>query len=372
MGSLEHVLIAASFVCGAVAIRVLRAYDVHEREPIAKMVLFTAWGGFVSFWIAAWLYARTGVLGLDSVQNVAGAFLVIGPVEEAAKLGAFLLGYVLIRREIDEPMDGLLYMSCVALGFSLIENYYYALRSDVPYAVMLTRLLTCTPAHIACSLLMGLGAYLWLEVGAGRAILPLAFLFGAFVHGLYDALILGGWKVLAAVLFVGALLPWCCQLLAYATARSPHRRSLRVLIETLQPVREPGLPCPRCGDATGERETFHWERIRFQRCEGCEGYVTDRRSLERMFRHLGAYFWRMKWIYREVRRGGREIDVLYRGNEVNRRLGVAYFQGERLHRVLEDLKREVIRSVERADWLVRIGARIPKPARVVRRHRRRS
>jgi hypothetical protein len=38
-------LILISFVFGLMFIRYIRSYDVHEKEPVWKMLLATVWGG---------------------------------------------------------------------------------------------------------------------------------------------------------------------------------------------------------------------------------------------------------------------------------------------------------------------------------------
>jgi len=50
--------------------------------------------------------------------------LVIGPVEELAKLLPFLL-VVRRFRAFDEPLDGIIYASFIGLGYAAVENYHY-------------------------------------------------------------------------------------------------------------------------------------------------------------------------------------------------------------------------------------------------------
>ena len=56
---------------------------------------------------------------------------------------------------MDEPTDSLIYMACVALGFSLIENYFYAVRNPSTTPLIAIRLIICTPMHIAFSIFLG-------------------------------------------------------------------------------------------------------------------------------------------------------------------------------------------------------------------------
>ena len=60
----------------------------------------------------------------DGRALLAYALLAIGPIEEFAKMLPFLL--VVIRfKAFDEPLDGLVYASFIALGYAAVENYYY-------------------------------------------------------------------------------------------------------------------------------------------------------------------------------------------------------------------------------------------------------
>lgn len=63
--------------------------------------------------------AETSTLGL-----LAYSLLVIGPIEEVAKLLPFLL--VILRfDEFDEPLDGIIYASFIGLGYAAVENWQY-------------------------------------------------------------------------------------------------------------------------------------------------------------------------------------------------------------------------------------------------------
>lgn len=52
------------------------------------------------------------------------ALLAIGPIEEFAKMLPFLI-VVLRFHAFDESLDGIIYVSFIALGYAAVENYYY-------------------------------------------------------------------------------------------------------------------------------------------------------------------------------------------------------------------------------------------------------
>jgi len=107
--------------------------DRHLPEPASHLVF--AFGlGMLSFALGALMYELLGVLNLRydayylAERHPVGLFfyavLGIGVIEELVKIVPFIV--VILRfREFDEPIDGIIYASFIALGFSAIENLYY-------------------------------------------------------------------------------------------------------------------------------------------------------------------------------------------------------------------------------------------------------
>ena len=96
--------------------------------------------------VAFILYHFLDWFGVTNVKAGLAPVLVVGPVEEVAQLAAFLFAYPLIRKEMNEPTDGLLYMACVAFGFSFIVNFFYAVGSPAPGNRLFMRILICRPS----------------------------------------------------------------------------------------------------------------------------------------------------------------------------------------------------------------------------------
>ena len=107
--------------------------DRHLPEPLGNLLL--SFGlGIVAAGLSKAMYLGLEPLGLrlDAVALaetngpalLAYALLGIGPIEEMAKLLPFLI--VVIRlKAFDEPLDGLIYASFIALGYAAVENYHY-------------------------------------------------------------------------------------------------------------------------------------------------------------------------------------------------------------------------------------------------------
>ena len=107
--------------------------DRHLPEPLGLLIL-TFGLGMLAVGVSAAMYAGLGLIDLrfdaghladNSALALLGySMLVIGPVEEIAKLLPFLI-VVLRFKEFDEPLDGIIYASFIGLGYAAVENWQY-------------------------------------------------------------------------------------------------------------------------------------------------------------------------------------------------------------------------------------------------------
>lgn len=107
--------------------------DRHLPEPAGNLLLCFALG-MLAAGLSKAMYIGLEPIGLrfdalaladsNPLGLLAYALLAIGPIEELAKMVPFLL--VVIRlRAFDEPLDGIVYASFIALGYAAVENYHY-------------------------------------------------------------------------------------------------------------------------------------------------------------------------------------------------------------------------------------------------------
>ena len=81
-----------------------------------------------------------------AVAVVLGSGLVVGLIEEGSKLSVLAFG-TRRNRNLNEPVDGMVYASAVALGFAAIETLTYILRTyDIGLAYHLS---PSSAAHLA-------------------------------------------------------------------------------------------------------------------------------------------------------------------------------------------------------------------------------
>lgn len=167
--------------------------DRHAPEPFwAKILTYLL--GFAAAHFSLYLYllaerlgAPTDIVGLleHRADFLLYAEFVIGPVEELAKILPFLL---LCSRfwHFDEPMDGLVYASTIAIGFAGAESLYVA--SELGGLELYGHALTLPLVH---SLFASIWGYTYAQIrfsGWPHWSLVAAFVLSSLLHGFYDFL----------------------------------------------------------------------------------------------------------------------------------------------------------------------------------------
>lgn len=345
----EAVFVAISFLMGLLCIRQIRKYDKYEKEPFRTMLGVTVWGGIWSIVIATLAYEAIHYFGVGDLKNTLGALLVIGPVEEMAKLLALLSGYFIYRKQMNEPVDGMIYMACVALGFSLIENFFYALAPARGHLLFL-RLFICTPMHICFSAFMGLSLYIYFKNRRAIGLLFIAIAMASISHGIYDLVIFNGLALIVLALVVKTIVSWTLDLLGYAVAHSPHRVSLKEFITQYPgPPLEEGIECLHC-NSIDLKLTYYLDRLRIQKCDQCDHYVVAHDGLTQIFHHFAASFRKLSGsnVFDDKRKV--TYATLYKDIQVSKAKNLAAFDLDRLNDTLERVNQAIIRRMEARWW----------------------
>ena len=206
MEFLQYVILG--FAPGVFWVWYLRHQGDLEPEPRHLVVWVFALGCLSTLpilWLRPefedWVFSLTEGWDDDFVD----AFLITAPSEEIVKMLAFLLG-IYWHRQLDEPLDGIIYGTAVGLGFASVENVIYIVRNDEPF-LALTRGFTATLAHVATS--GSLGFFVGLSRFRPLSRAPFLWLTGLAIAvvflGVYDYFLFGGGP-LAAIALV-CLLP---------------------------------------------------------------------------------------------------------------------------------------------------------------------
>lgn len=163
--------------------------DRLRREPVKKIL--GAFGmGVLSVFLSLTI---TSLYHLPEAQNfrqmVQENFFNAAMPEEIAKFIMFWL-FVRWNKYFDERMDGIVYASCVALGFAGLENCFYLFNnSDSLISVGVTRSLLSVPGHFFDGVLMG---YFYSRVHFdGASKINFLFMLGVpiLLHGTFNSLI---------------------------------------------------------------------------------------------------------------------------------------------------------------------------------------
>lgn len=287
----KYLSIAISFFLGLLVVRYIRKYDVYEKEPYIAMLLVTIAGGTISIIVAKYSYHLLNLAGLSYKNYFTfwGMFAIVGPVEELSKLVTMLLLYPFLKRKMNELNDGIIYISCIALGFSLIENYQYANSAPGNEHLLFVRLFISTPMHIAFSSFMGLAFYKVFKEKKHFKILIYSFIWASFLHGLFDG-VLTLQALYFMVLFVIVIIfNQNLILLRLSNALSPFRKSFTETIEGKEKTSNIMLHCPNCNHNEAH-QAYYFNKIMLFNCNNCNSYFASKKNIYRILNHFAPSF----------------------------------------------------------------------------------
>ncbi|HHY10926.1 MAG TPA: PrsW family intramembrane metalloprotease [Firmicutes bacterium] len=181
-------IIAASILPGIFWLWYFNRYDVREKEPLSKIMLCVLTGALAVLPALIWEAPFQNLLRAPAGwgQRLLISFFVVGLGEEFFKLLAVYLA-VFRAPEFNEPIDGIIYSTAAAVGFSVVENVLYISAFGLSIAPL--RGTIASLAHIAFSGLAGF--YLAKARFTGQSgHLGRGLLAAAFLHGLYDFLLI--------------------------------------------------------------------------------------------------------------------------------------------------------------------------------------
>ncbi|MBV9455568.1 MAG: PrsW family intramembrane metalloprotease [Rubrobacter sp.] len=192
-------LVGGAILQAVVYLLFIRAIDLYEREEFKYVIPVFVWGFSVAVVVSLFFntlldFALSVVVGVQKA-DVLTAIFVAPVVEECAKGLALLLAFavasvVSLRRgelEFSGVMDGIVYGSAVAFGFSIAEDLlYYAQFGEETFLV---RRIFGGFAHAAFTSLTGIGIGLipWVRWRILKVLLPLLGLMGAIgLHATFN------------------------------------------------------------------------------------------------------------------------------------------------------------------------------------------
>ncbi len=201
-------LLAATLPGVLISYLIIRA-DRYEREPLWLLLLCFIAGGLATLpvvWAERWALRMLHYPPRSVMEAAVLSFGALAPAEELAKWLVLLL-LAFPSRAFNEPIDGIVYAVLIAMGFASVENLVYADRFGL--RVLVTRILTAVPAHLAFAIVQGyyVGKAHAEPAQRGRLLIQ-GLLFAILLHGLYDLLVIQGWSRWLMALGIAALYPY--------------------------------------------------------------------------------------------------------------------------------------------------------------------
>jgi protease PrsW len=210
--------------------------DNHDREPVKHLIICFLLGLLSivpAVLIEQWL---SGVqVNIFEARSVSGqlfsAYIVAATVEEIVKF-AFCRLYAYPKKDFNEPLDGIVYMVMVAMGFATLENVFYIFndaKGGIGTGVM--RMFLAVPGHACWGVIIGyfMGLAKFKQSGIKRVVLMITgLLLAILLHGTYDGLLFiqetDTFQGYALPLFGGAVLTAVVSYLFAFSAIKKHRR----------------------------------------------------------------------------------------------------------------------------------------------------
>jgi len=281
-----------SYFIGFLFLLLIRSYDKYDREPLWRLVLLSFIGGVISVMVTSFLYTF-----IHPEYTLTDSILKIGTVEEFSKLLTLFLLYKIFRKEFDEIVDGIIYIAAISLGFSVIENIFYAANSLHPYSVLTQRFLFATIGHISFSVYMGIAFYIHKKIHKNYLGLFLAFLISTLAHGFYDGFIFNkNLNYLFLPLYI-LLIIYQFRLLKVAYAYSKMKKKWELSNLTGPINTKHYITCSNCGEK--KVDTYHFHKVELYICKSCNNMIISSNDFKKLlffFRpklNLKTYFKRL-------------------------------------------------------------------------------
>ena len=273
-------IIIISSLVGIIYLYKIRSYDLYEKEPFIKLLLVTVFGGVISITTSVIIYKFVEVK-----SNFTDAIFKIGLIEESSKLLTLVILYsLIIKKDFNEIVDGIIYISAISLGFSIIENINYSFKSQDPFFLLFQRSVYSVLGHLSFSGYMGIAFYIHKRVRKNVAGILLSLLLACLAHGFYDGILFHPVvNPLFNFVFFG-LLFLQFYLLKTALSFSNYRKLLSesVFTETNEAAY---LNCCKC-DLSFKSQEFRFEEIRAGYCASCKNLILDLENLRRLYKYF--------------------------------------------------------------------------------------
>jgi RsiW-degrading membrane proteinase PrsW (M82 family) len=206
-----------------------RLIDLYEKEKLIYFIITFMLGGssvLVTLTLHELVVIPSGaVLSGGFVNDFLYSTLAIGAIEEFSKLIPFLFALLFFKKEINEPVDYLVYICISALGFSAVENVMYFKNHGAE--LINGRAILSTVGHMFDTALIAYGIILYKYHPKNYSwwIIVLFFALASLSHGFYDVWLLyegtRNWGFVITVIYFLITISWFATILNNALNNSP-------------------------------------------------------------------------------------------------------------------------------------------------------
>lgn len=272
------IIIAVATLIGLGYLYKIRSYDIYEKEPFWILLIVAIAGGIISILCSLFIYEFVEVR-----RNFIDAIMKVGVIEEFSKLIALLIIFPFIKKNFNEIVDGIIYITAISLGFSIIENIFYALKSEVPYLTLFMRSIISVVGHISFSGYMGIAFYIHIRIHKNYLGLILSFIFAAFAHGFYDGFIFHQELLfLFRFIFVGLI---TLQFWLYRTTLGfSNFKEILTINSFRQSNKSAFLYCTKCDLSVKSNELVFW-KIKAGICPNCKNLIMNVENLVNLLKY---------------------------------------------------------------------------------------
>jgi RsiW-degrading membrane proteinase PrsW (M82 family) len=179
----------AAIVSATMWIDYFRRIDVFEREKISHLIITLLIGCFTPF-ICLYFYSLLHNMGFHEngrfIHDLIYSIVAVGLNEEFSKIIGVIVVFTIFKRQINEPIDVLIYAGVVAIGFAMIENFKYFSLYGIK--VITPRTFYSSLVHIINTTLIVYGFYRAKVFNKGYRLLN-TFVFSLIAvvsHGVFD------------------------------------------------------------------------------------------------------------------------------------------------------------------------------------------
>jgi RsiW-degrading membrane proteinase PrsW (M82 family) len=240
LGATTLVAVPMAFLPLLVYLPIVLLIDRFDPEPPWVLVLAFIWGAVISVFGAIIPNTLTAIVAGDVISAVISA-----PVFEEAMKGLGLVALLLVlRREFDGVVDGIVYASVIALGFAATENVLYygrAVQDDAMaggVVLLVVRGIMSPFAHPLFTSMTGIGCGIAREQKRGVLVWlapPLGYAGAVFLHFLWNTVAVlvgatGSLEFALAAYFLGWMPAFICFLAAIGYCLYRERKIIRTYL----------------------------------------------------------------------------------------------------------------------------------------------